>query len=103
MPEIISSGNADDIDLVELIDEFVAGLGVDKESIRKVLECGDYEGLRRLAHQMKGAGESYGYPMLTEAATVLEEAAKARDVEGCTTALDKFEILCQTTGLGRKV
>lgn len=64
-------------------------------NMHKVFDVGDYDGLRRLAHQMKGTGGSYGYPMLTEAAKVLEEAAKARDVEACTTALETLEVLCQ--------
>ena len=41
--------------------------------MRKVPECGDHDGLRRLAHQIKGVSRSYGYPMLTEAAKALEE------------------------------
>ncbi len=99
----INSEYADDADLVDLIDEFVAGLGADIESMREALESGDYDGLCRLAHQMKGAGGSYGYPMLTEAAKAIEDAAKAKDVEASTTALDELESLCQAVGRGRKV
>ncbi len=101
--ETIYSEYADDADLMVLIDEFVAGLEEDIESMRKVLKNGDHEGLRRLAHQMKGAGGSYGYPMLTEVAKTLEEAAKAEDVETCTTALYEFEVLCHAVDQGRKV
>ncbi len=101
MPEIIYSEYVNDADLVELIDEFAAGLEADVESMRKALENGDHDGLRRLAHQMKGAGGSYGYPMLTGAAMRLEGAAKAKDVETCTVALDKLEVLCQAVDQGR--
>jgi HPt (histidine-containing phosphotransfer) domain-containing protein len=103
VPEAICSEYADDADLVELIDEFAAGLEEEVKTMRKVLEGGDYDGLRRLAHQMKGAGGSYGYPMLTETAKILENAAKSRDVEAGTTALDEFEVLCQAVDRGRKV
>ncbi len=99
--ETICSEYVDD-DLVDLIDDFVTELDVDIASMRNKMESGDHEGLGRLAHQMKGAGGSYGYPMLTVAAKVLEEAAKARDVEACTTALDEFEALCQAVIRGRK-
>ncbi len=51
---------------------------------------------------MKGAGGSYGYPMLTEAAKVLEETAKAKNVEASTTALDNFEAFCQAADRGRR-
>ena len=101
--ETIYSEYADDSDLRVLIDEFVAGLEEDTESMRKALKSSDHEGLQRLAHQMKGAGGSYGYPMLTKVAKTLEEAAKAGDIETCTTALDEFEVLCHAADQGRKV
>ena len=68
-----------------------------------MLKGGDYEGLRRLAHQMKGAGGSYGYQVLTEAAKKLEDAAKTRDVEAGKAALEEFEALCQAVDRDRKV
>ena len=102
-PETICSEYADDEDLVELIDEFAAGLEADVESMRKALENGDHDGLRRLAHQMKGAGGSYGYPMLTEAAKAIEEAAKAEDAKAGTLALDKLEVFCHAVVRGRKI
>jgi CheY-like chemotaxis protein/HPt (histidine-containing phosphotransfer) domain-containing protein len=103
IPEIIYSEYADDADLVELIDEFAAGLEVDVESMREALESGDLDGLRRLAHQMKGAGGSYGYPMLTGAAMRLEGAAKAEDVKAGTVALDKLEAFCRAVVRGREI
>ncbi len=103
IPEGIYSEYADDADLVELIDEFVDGLEADVESMRRELENGDHDGLRRLAHQMKGAGGSYGYPMLTGAAMRLEGAAKAKDAEAGTIALDKLEAFCQSVIRGREI
>ncbi|MGR3302663.1 MAG: response regulator, partial [Candidatus Scalindua sp.] len=103
IPEIIYSEYADDADLVELIDEFAAGLEADVESMREALENGDHDGLRRLAHQMKGAGGSYGYPMLTEAAKTIEKAAKAKDNDACMLAMDKFAILCHAVARGREI
>ncbi len=41
--------------------------------------------------------------MLTEAAKVLEEAAKAKDAEACTAVLDEFEVLCRAVDRGRGV
>jgi hypothetical protein len=40
--------------------------------------------------------------MLTEVAKILEEAAKTKDAETCTTALEEFEVLCQAVDRGRK-
>jgi len=103
IPEGIYSEYADDVDLIELIDEFTAGLEADVDSMREALESGDHNGLRRLAHQMKGAGGSYGYPMLTEAAKTIEEAAKAKDAKAGTLALDKLEAFCQDVIRGREI
>jgi len=41
----------------------------------------------RLAHQLRGAGGSYGYAALSDAAKPLEDAAKASDTEAATLAL----------------
>ncbi len=101
--EAIYSEYADDEDLVGLIDEFVTELGVDIAAMRNKMESRDHEGLRRLAHQMKGAGGSYGYPVLTEAAKVLEDAANARNVEASASALDNLEVLCKAVVLGGNV
>ncbi len=103
MPETIYSEYADDTDLAELIDEFVAGLKEDIVSMRKALECGDHDGLRRLAHQMKGAGGSYGYSMLTEAGKEIEKAAKEKDYKTGIIALDKLEAYCHAVVRGREI
>ncbi len=103
VPEIICSVYADDADLVELIDAFIAGLNDDVKAMRKVLDDYDYDGLRRLSHQMKGAGGSYGYQILTEAAKIVEEAAKAKDATAGIVALDKFDAYCQSVIRGREV
>ncbi len=71
--------------------------------MRKALENGDHGGLRRLAHQMNGAGDSYGYPMLTETATILEGVAKAEDAKAGTLALDKLEVFCRAVVRGREI
>ena len=43
----------------------------------KALANNGFEELRRLSHQLKGAGGGYGYTSLTEKARQLEDAAKA--------------------------
>ena len=45
----------------------------------QALASGRHDALQELAHQMKGAGGSYGYPQLSEAAAKLEHAARVRD------------------------
>ena len=56
--------------------------------------------LQRLAHRLKGAGGSYGYPTLSEAARSLELAAKARDVGGAAAALATVKEVCAAIQTG---
>jgi CheY-like chemotaxis protein len=102
VPGVIYSEYKDDPDLAGLIDAFIASLGEDIKTMRRELEHGNYDGLRRLAHQMKGAGGSYGYPEITEAAKKLEDAAKAKDVDAGELALGKLTTLCQAATRGGK-
>ena len=98
----IESEIARDPDVAEILDAFVAGLAGKVDSMRQALAHGNHDELRGLAHQLKGAGGSYGYPMLTEAAGTLEGAAKAKDVEASTLALKELAELCQRAARGRQ-
>ena len=91
----------DDPDLADLIDNFVEGLDRHVQTMRQALNNSDFELLQREAHQMKGAGGSYGYPKLTEVAKAIEDAAKAEDTEAGTLALGEFAELSQAAARGR--
>jgi len=97
----IRSDYGDDADLTEVIDEFVGGLPDQAARMRDALQHNDFDGLRGLAHQLKGAGGSYGYGCLTEAARALEIAAKAADAEGADLALGTLAELCSAVIRGR--
>ncbi|MCX5683037.1 MAG: response regulator, partial [Planctomycetota bacterium] len=86
-PEVMRSQYADDPDLAEVLVKFVAGLPEQVESMSRASQAGLREELQRLAHRLKGAGGSYGYPSLTEAARQLEFAARDNDVEAAGLAL----------------
>ena len=91
--ERILSLFADDPDLGELVKSFLAKLPEHMTRMRDSLNNGCMTDLRRLAHQMKGAGGSYGYPMLSESAKVIEDAAMVEDIEAATLALSNFNKL----------
>jgi hypothetical protein len=40
------------------------------------IERSDFEIARKLGHQMKGSGTSYGFPEITSAGAAVEKAAK---------------------------
>ena len=100
---VIYSELADEVELVEIIDEFVAGLSEQVRVMREELKHGQYEDLRRLAHQLKGAGGSYGYAKLSEVARGLEQAAKDEDHEAAELALAEVSEVCQAAAAGRKI
>jgi signal transduction histidine kinase/DNA-binding NarL/FixJ family response regulator len=56
---------------------FVSGLPERVSALVSLTEAGEMEGLRRLIHQLKGAGMGYGFPQITQIATRAEAAIKA--------------------------
>jgi len=99
-PEVIRSQYADDPELAGVLDQFVQGLPGQIEAMSLAAQAGLWEELRRLAHRLKGAGGSYGYPSLTEAARGLEEAARAGDVEAAGMALGRLTALSRAVVKG---
>jgi signal transduction histidine kinase/DNA-binding NarL/FixJ family response regulator len=86
--EAIASAFRNDPDMAGVIAEFVGQLPERLAQMRQAAGAGLWDVLRRLAHQMKGAGGSYGYACLTEAARELESHANQADAEGAVLALN---------------
>ncbi|MHC4986680.1 MAG: response regulator, partial [Planctomycetota bacterium] len=101
--DVLISEYANDADLAELVAGFAAGLAEKVQVMQTALSAQDFDGLSRLAHQMKGAGGSYGYPSLTEAAAELEAAAKAEDVEVAGLTLGTLSGRCRAAVRGWQV
>ena len=79
---------ADDAEIAEILGGFVGRLAGQIDAMHAAHESGQHDALRRLAHKLKGAGGSYGYPCLTAVSGTLEEAAKACDASAEAAALD---------------
>jgi PAS domain S-box-containing protein len=97
----ITSAFRDDPEMAGAVAEFVALLPHRLAEMRQAAAAGLWEALRRLAHQMKGAGGSYGYACLTDAARELESHAGRGDVEGVMLALGKLARLSERIQAGR--
>jgi HPt (histidine-containing phosphotransfer) domain-containing protein len=74
--EPIRSQYEDDPDMMEIVLEFAAELPERANEIERVLAAGDFDQLKTLAHQLKGAGGGYGFPKITEVAGELEHSLK---------------------------
>jgi HPt (histidine-containing phosphotransfer) domain-containing protein len=78
---LVSQLLASDPDLRDLVQEFVDEFPNRVERIRAAYEALDWELLARLAHQLKGAGGSYGYPQISGLAAEMETHFKQHDAE----------------------
>ena len=81
LAEPIFSTYGDDPDMGELVEMFVEEMPDRIESLLEVAHNNDWEKLRSLAHQLKGAGGSYGFGQLTQPAALLESACRENDTE----------------------
>lgn len=69
---LVSTLLLDDPEMSDLVEEFVAGLYHRMEAMRQAYQQLDWDRLAVLAHQLKGAGGSYGYAELSAFARKLE-------------------------------
>jgi len=86
---------AQDPDLNELVDMFVAEMPERTSSLLAQVQARDWEQLRCSAHRLRGAAGSYGFGQLTPSAARLEEAISTRaPEEQILQAVDELVELC---------
>ncbi len=61
-----------------------------------MLEKGDFQESKRLAHSMKGSGGGYGFDEITEFGAVMEKAAKEEDKSVILANLEKLSVYLKT-------
>ncbi len=83
----------EDKSFADLVQEFVDGLSRRTANMEKALADGDFQALKRLAHQLKGSGGGYGYPALTALSAALERQALSEALSACQQALDELKIM----------
>jgi histidine phosphotransfer protein HptB len=66
----------DDPDYQELLTDFVAGMADRRQTLTTALATGNWDDLRRQAHQLKGACGGYGFDSVSRAAADLEDACR---------------------------
>ena len=96
-PDVVVSEFADDAEMVELIELFVADLADRVEQIQAAFGASDNESLRSIAHQLKGAGGGYGFPTITDRAAAVERQVLAGpdDPESLSRAVKDLIELCK--------
>ncbi len=92
---MIASTLSSDPDMVELVELFLSEVPERLGAMAAAFEQENWSELRRVAHQWKGAGGSYGYPQLSAAAARVEDAcATARPKDEIKQRLDELVDLC---------
>jgi HPt (histidine-containing phosphotransfer) domain-containing protein len=64
--------------------------------IRQAAQGRNWQEVRRLAHQLRGAGGSYGFPLLTTGAAQVEDIAREQtSIKDLRTALDQLTAISE--------
>lgn len=79
-----------DAEIADLIPDYLANRRADVERLRELAAVRDFEGIRRIGHQMKGSGSSYGLDEITLLGQQLQQAARGEDLEPINVAIDEL-------------
>ena len=96
---LISQLLLEDEDLRDIVEEFVDGLETRLAEIRQAYDQMDWDAMSRLAHQLKGAGGSYGYPDISQVAASMEQGFRVQDASNFD---DWFNDLTELTTAARQ-
>jgi histidine phosphotransfer protein HptB len=100
--EPIYSTLTGDPDLGELVEMFVGEMRERVAALESFLAAGDWDNLRRAAHQLKGAAGSYGFGPISPMAARVEDAIRhACPEDAIRQAVDELVHLCRRAQAGR--
>ncbi len=74
----------------ELVPAYLEKRRNDIELYRRALAAEDFETVRMLGHRMKGTGAGYGFPVLTEIGSAIEQAALRKDAGGIAAGVERL-------------
>jgi histidine phosphotransfer protein HptB len=99
--DVLYSSLGGDLDLGEIVAMFVDEMPERVATLLATLDAGDLEGLRRAAHQLKGAAGSYGFGPISPSAAKVEDAIRANAPEQqIRDSVDALVDLCNRTRAG---
>jgi signal transduction histidine kinase/CheY-like chemotaxis protein/HPt (histidine-containing phosphotransfer) domain-containing protein len=77
-------------DMEDVVPGYLEKRRKDVDAYRQALAAEDFDAVRMLGHKMKGTGAGYGFPVLTEIGTAIEESAKKKDAAGVAAGVDRL-------------
>ncbi|MHC4399879.1 MAG: Hpt domain-containing protein [Planctomycetota bacterium] len=102
--EPLYSKLAEDPLLREIVDLFVEELPGRVSRLLAFLDTRDWEGLRRIAHQLKGAAGSHGFLSVTDSAAEVEQAIRLSEPEETVRrAVEALVDLCRRARPGGRI
>jgi diguanylate cyclase (GGDEF)-like protein len=110
-----SSGRAPEPIMVEVdpiiarrVPTFLANRRNDVRVVLEALDHGSFDSIRRIGHNLKGSGASYGFQPISDLGKVIEDAALAQDADAIRRAitemsryLDQVQVVSQPTSASR--
>lgn len=70
-----------DEEIKDIVPIFIEGRHKDIEKLMKCLDSEDYEGIKRMGHNMKGTGGGYGFMKIMEIGANIEKFAAEKNRE----------------------
>lgn len=70
-----------DVDLEDLIPNFLENRKVDVEKLKEAMSTNDFDVLRSIGHSVKGVGGGYGFDLMSEYGAAIETAAKDNNMD----------------------
>ena len=97
---LASSFLQSDPELREIVEDFVARLPERISDLKKAHDALDWSQLKLLAHRLKGAGGSYGYPDLSRLGAAMESSFAACRADGFSTWMRELAELANAARAG---
>jgi len=98
--KLVSELLCEDPDLHDIVEEFVDGLSDRIVHLKLAFDELDWSQLRTLAHRLKGAGGSYGYPDISQLAAQMEQDFKTHRTGDFDTQIHQLESLTAAAHAG---
>jgi HPt (histidine-containing phosphotransfer) domain-containing protein len=98
--KLVSGLLRDDPEMYDLVEEFISGLPARLSELRRAYEQLNWDALTKLAHQLKGAGGSFGYPDLSGLAATMEQHFRAHSTGSFKQWMEQLDKLATAARAG---
>lgn len=95
----------EDAELRDVVEEFVEGLAGRVEELKKAYERMDFDMLTMLAHRLKGAAGSYGYPEISHICSQMEQRFRDHQLNDFAKFISELTSMAEAakSGLGESL